>query len=500
MKYILYARKSSENKEKQALSISDQVSESERYASFNDIDIYQTLQEAKSAYKPNNRPVFNEMLSLLREGKADAILTWKPDRLCRNPEEGGKLLQMLQDGQIKEIRTATGDVYTQESDHLVLQIHFGMSNQYSRNLSQNVKRGLSHKAERGEYPKPAPIGYDSVGNPGQKRLAPNPQEAIFIKELFERASTGIHSLNKLRHWLNDTGLRTKHYGNKFSKFPVWYTLNNTMYYGEFSWNGQVYQGTYEPLINRGLFDKVQLALGNRSKPKRSIYGHWINGLIKCGGCGCSITTTVKKKYYPKTDRTAFYTYHHCTKKKEACLQAPVSATELQTQLERYLGSIRIDHEEFELGLKLFKAKHAKISSRNESQQQLINTQVELLTNKINRAIEMRADKELTKEEFLVHKNKIQKELNRAKKLQKDNHDTNDNWLSKCEEFLDNALYAHEVLSGTDEARKIKLIKDVGSNLLLDKKKLQFSFKKPYDVLLKPSASYNWLGNQDSNLD
>src|SRR3989344_8529879 len=207
--FIRYSRKSSEAKEKQALSIKDQNAEAEKYASRENLNVKYKIREARSAFKPHNRPEFDRMIDLIRSGKANAILTWKPDRLCRNPEEGGIVLQMLQDGILKEIRTSTGDVYTQDSDHLILQIHFGMANQYSRNLSQNVRRGLEHKCERGEYPRPAPIGYEGKGDRGQRNITLHSFEAPILKEMFELATTGNFSLAYLAEYAGKKGLKTK---------------------------------------------------------------------------------------------------------------------------------------------------------------------------------------------------------------------------------------------------------------------------------------------------
>src|SRR3989344_9147537 len=158
--YIRYTRKSSEPKEKQALSIEEQTAECEKLEARQELNVIYKLEESHSAFKPNNRPEFDKMVSLIESGKANAILTWKPDRLCRNPKEGGNLLQLLQDGILKEIRCADGDIYTQDSDHLILQIHFGMANQYSRNLSRNVKRGNYYRFHnKKKWIGPAKPGY-----------------------------------------------------------------------------------------------------------------------------------------------------------------------------------------------------------------------------------------------------------------------------------------------------------------------------------------------------
>ncbi len=303
-KYIEYARKSSESKEKQALSIRDQKSENTKYADIVGLNIIKHLQESRSAFKPHNRPEFDKMIELIKTSKANAILTWKPDRLCRNPEEGGMMIQMLQDGLLKEIRTSSGDIYTQDSDHLILQIHFGMANQFSRNLSQNVKRGLLYKCERGEYPRPAPIGYESYGLVGQRQMRPHPYESPLIIELFKLASTGGNSLSQLSEIMFQKGLRTKK-GKKVVKSHVHNILKCPTYFGYFWNNNELFEGkAYEPIISKTLYDQVQIALKSRSKPKVNVWKHAFNGLIICGDCGCQISTSVKDKYYKRTDRNA----------------------------------------------------------------------------------------------------------------------------------------------------------------------------------------------------
>lgn len=97
MKYILYARKSSEDKSKQILSLESQVSEMKKLASSLGLEIDKIYTESKSAKLPNNRPLFLEMVKLLENSSGDyGILCWKIDRLNRNPIDSGKIQWLLQ--------------------------------------------------------------------------------------------------------------------------------------------------------------------------------------------------------------------------------------------------------------------------------------------------------------------------------------------------------------------------------------------------------------------
>lgn len=88
MRYILYARKSTESEERQVLLIEAQISELKEFAAKEKLEIVASLCEAQTAKEPG-RTKFAEMLSFLQAGKADRIISWHPDRLARNSIDDG---------------------------------------------------------------------------------------------------------------------------------------------------------------------------------------------------------------------------------------------------------------------------------------------------------------------------------------------------------------------------------------------------------------------------
>lgn len=498
LRYVRYSRKSSEAKEKQVASINDQNLECEQYALKEGLNISHSLQESKSAYKPEKREVFNKMVELIKTGQADAILAWKPDRLSRNPQEGGMILQLLQDGILKEIRTPMGEIYNPNSDHLILQIHFGMANQYSRLLSQNVLRGLKHKVERGEYPGNFIFGYKMFGEKGKKNLVPNEFEAPLIKKSFELAKTGQYSLMHITTFLFSNGLTAKN-GKKICKESVRRILMNPTYYGYFKYKGQLYRGNYEPLITKALFDEVQDALKDRSKPQINVWDKVsYNGLVRCPNCHSAITTTVKIRYYKETDRTAKYVYLHCTRRKGPCKEYPVTIDDFEDKLLEKISKISIDKEVWELGVKLLKAKNKDELNKNHKQLDKYHMEYKSVQARISQIIEMRANNELTKDEFMIQKQLYLQEQARIEGLINDIKSSGQNWLELAEEFLDNAFYARSVMESDKIIEKRDLLMDVGENFYLQDKNPQFSFKKPYDVLLKPEYRHSGRDRRDSN--
>ena len=106
MKYILYARKSTEEDDRQVLSIEAQMHELKEFAAKEKLEIVASFCEAKTAKEPG-RIKFAEMLSLIERGKADGIISWHPDRLARNSVDGGKIIHFVDRGLIKSLKFPT---------------------------------------------------------------------------------------------------------------------------------------------------------------------------------------------------------------------------------------------------------------------------------------------------------------------------------------------------------------------------------------------------------
>src|SRR5258708_8169701 len=157
LKFFIYCRKSTEDEDRQMLSIDAQLSELNAIASRNGLVIVETFSERKSAKEPG-RAIFNDMLRRIEKGEANAILSWKLDRLARNFDDGGKIIGLLQRGVIQEIRTFEKS-YLPSDNVLMIAVELGMANQYVRDLSVKIRRGLREKAPRAIYFVNAPPGY-----------------------------------------------------------------------------------------------------------------------------------------------------------------------------------------------------------------------------------------------------------------------------------------------------------------------------------------------------
>lgn len=144
-KYFLYARKSTEDEERQVKSIEDQLTELRGFSKREKLTIIQTFIENKSAKKPG-RPVFNEMIQkLYRSEEPIGLLAWHPDRLARNSVDGGHIIYLIDIKKVASLKFPTFWFEPIPQGLFMLQVSFGQSKYYSDNLAENVSRGYVKK-------------------------------------------------------------------------------------------------------------------------------------------------------------------------------------------------------------------------------------------------------------------------------------------------------------------------------------------------------------------
>ena len=317
IKYFIYTRKSSESDEKQVQSIDDQMRVMKDLARDLDLNVVGIYSEARSAKEPHARPVFEELTAAIKAGKADGILTWKIDRLSRNPIDSATVQWLLQNGQIKSIQTV-GREYLPDDNAVIFSIESSMANQYIRDLSKNVKRGLKYKLEKGIAPKLAPIGYLNTKTEarGENYIIEDPERFKIIRKAWDLMLSGNYTgptiLDKLN---NDYGLRTRKTrrtgGKPLSRSGLYRMFSDPFYAGQFIYNGVLYHGKHKAMVTREEFDRVQDILGRPGKPRQNRHTYIYTGFLRCGECDGLISATHKEKMLKCTGERKSYTLYYC---------------------------------------------------------------------------------------------------------------------------------------------------------------------------------------------
>lgn len=350
VKYCLYARKSTEAEDRQALSIDSQIKEMMALAEKDGLEIVEVKKEAHSSKEVGQREVFNQMIKEIREGKYNGILTWAPDRLSRNAGDLGTIVDLMDQKLLLEIRTYGQKFTNNPNEKFLLMILGSQAKLENDNKAVNVKRGLRTRCEMGWRPGTAPTGYLNEKYVDRKcQVRVDPRRAPIIKQIFEKVAEEQWSGRKIYRWLVDIGFKTKN-GKYLSLANIYVLLRNTFYYGEFEYplgSGNWYAGKHVPIITKELFDKVQNSLNENYVPKTESKEFAFTKLIKCGCCGSGISADEKFKKL-KNGGTNRHVYYFCTKAKNVdCDNKAINETDLINELIELIDKVDLD----ELGIK-----------------------------------------------------------------------------------------------------------------------------------------------------
>lgn len=346
VKYVLYARKSTEQDEKQALSIDSQVKEMLQIAERENLEIVDIRREAHSAKDSGQRPVFKEILEDLRRERFNGIIVWHPDRLSRNAGDLGSLVDLMDQKLLVQIRTHGQTFTNNPSEKFLLMILCSQAKLENDNKSINVKRGLKTRVEMGLWPAPAPTGYLKEKRTDRKcECFIDPDRGHVIKQMFEKVAYEKWSGRKLYHWLKfDINFKTAGGNKNLSLGNIYRILESPFYYGVFEYplkSGNWYQGKHKALITKELYDEVQKQLKGSELKTRQEKEFAFTKLMKCGLCGSGICADEKYKKL-KNGTINSHIYYGCTKVRDKnCKCGYITETDLIKQLERLIDQVSI---------------------------------------------------------------------------------------------------------------------------------------------------------------
>jgi len=347
--YCLYARKSTESDELQALSIDSQIKEMVRIAERDGLEIIDIRRESHSAKDSGQRPIFVQLLKDIREGKFNGILTWAPDRLSRNAGDLGSVVDLMDQKLLVNIRTFSQTFSNSPSEKFMLMIMCSQAKLENDNKSENVKRGLRTRCEMGLRPGVAPVGYFNEKRLDRKcHVIIDPERAPVVKQIFEKVAHEQWTGRRIYHWLRHELKFTTKTGKFLSLGNIYLLLRASFYYGVFEYpegSGKWYTGVHAPIITKELYEKVQAQLIRKEINHSHEFG--FARLISCGLC--ESTMCASEKFKPlKNGDTHRYVYYGCSRGKDKqCKAGYIKEEEIITQLLQLIEDLDIS----ELGMK-----------------------------------------------------------------------------------------------------------------------------------------------------
>ena len=506
IKYFIYARKSSEGEDKQITSIPDQIEECLKLAQTYNLEVVDIIEESKSAKEPG-RKKFNEMMERIHKGEANGVIIWQLNRIARNPVDGGTFIWAVQKKQIRHVQ-AFGESYRSEDDLVMMYIKFGMSTQYSRDLSNNVNRGLIKKAMRGWCPYTViPLGYkhhhDGKLTVGGKEIIPD-KNFKHIKHLWKLFLTEKYSVSELKTIGDNLGI-TMRRRKRVSKAPsinTYYRIFKSEFYrGYFTWkdedgNPKRYKGKHTAMITLKEFQKVQTILNKGISSPTVHTKNAFTGIFTCGECHSPITIEIVNRAYCKHCRYRFsiknksacpkcktsiekkekFTflhkrYYRCTKKRGVCKQSYIGEPELDTQILKQCSRLTIDSRIYKWCLEQLQKSE---SNGNMGQiKRTLKKNLNLVTQKLKGYADMRALNDITSQEYNSYAEPFKKQAETLKDEIDNLESTFTYWKQEREQELNLAHNLVESYQKGDRMQKKQIVQKIGSNTTIKDKRAYF---------------------------
>ncbi len=511
--YNGYERRSSEDSEdKQVASIPSQHRELTDLQKKQGLNVRRYISESKSAHKIG-RIGFNELLDDIEKGKCNAILTFHPNRLCRNPFDAGRLIYLIDEGKLLEIRTPSSVCRNTPSDKFMLSLEFGMSKKDSDDKGIVVKRGLKTKLLAGWRPGNAPQGYlnDKGSEIGTRRIFTDPDRFPFIQQIFQLKLDGISVIKICKIAKDEWGFRTKQRkimgGKPLSKSMIYYILTNPFYAGKYEYplgSGDWYDGKHEKAISWEVFEKIQIMLGNKGfKAKAHTKEFSYTGLIQCGECRGLVTAEEKNQVICSECKVKFsltqknnslcpgckilienmskpkllhYVYYHCTKRKNPnCTQKSIELTKLEEQVAEQVNQIEINDTFMEWAINEINQENDKDQDFQVNKSESLNNAHDNCRQRIANLLRLKISPNntngemLSDEKFQVENKTLETEL---KSLDDQIAKLDEYTVKRSQEIADKfdfAVQAKERFATGGLTEKRKVLTDLGSNLSLKDK-------------------------------
>ena len=480
IKYFLYIRKSTDDDKHQVLSLPAQVSELHNLAKRDSLHIYEVVEESMTAKKPG-RPLFNAMLDRIERGEAQGIIVWDVDRLYRNPIDEGRTRWLLQRGVIVSIRTPSRE-YAPRDAGLLMAVESGRAVEHILSMARNLQRTYDEKLRRGQWPGQKTAGY--VFDDRIKNIVPHPNRAKAVRELFEEFAKGRLGLASGADFIFERGITTKN-GTPLSKSEMRRLLTNRLYMGVMVWKGEAYEGKFTPIVTAELFQAVQKVIKVKSKPRKVRHGHNFPfcGTFRCS-CGAMITAQWAKGH------GGLYRYCRCSRKALVkCYEPYVREEHLAAQCLDMLRPFALLPEEAAEVRAVLEAEAAKERDTQSAAFEKAMNDLRPIEEKLRKLTRCLLDDVIDEDSYRAAKEELVLEKTLLKQERQRLNKTGENmWVEPARKLVNTLETLGKAETATNFPEISGIVQLIGTNRLISRKTVSFSFSEDYDFVPSLLAS------------
>ena len=266
-----------------------------------------------------NRPELQKMLAYLKEdGEIDYVIVHKLDRLARNRADDVEINRAFEEAGVRLVSTSENIDQT-PGGMLLHGIMSSIAEFYSRNLANEVIKGMGEKARNGGTLGKAPLGYINVRARDEngrevRTVELDQQRAPLLRLAFTEYATGNWTVSQLAKHLAGLGLDVPATPSKparpITKGRLHTLLRHPYYKGVVQFQGVEYAGKHEPLVDEETWQAVQAVLGShRSGERERMHNHFLKSTVVCGQCGSRLLVQ-----NTKNGKGVLYPYFICARR------------------------------------------------------------------------------------------------------------------------------------------------------------------------------------------
>ena len=462
-----YIRVSTTRQGELGVSLDQQKAAIQAYAERSGLDLVRWFEEQETASR-RGRPIFGQMLKLLKSGRAAGVVIHKIDRSARNLRDWADLGELIDQGIAVHFANEALDLNSR-GGRLAADIQAIVAADFIRNLREETKKGFYGRLKQGLLPRPAPVGYLNCGK--GKPKAVDAEKAPYVRTAFELYASGRFSLKALTEEMYALGLRGNK-GRRVSINGMSKILNNPFYTGVIviKKTNETYAGVHEPIITQSLFSRVQNILHGKTNRKVIKHDMLFRRMFRCERC----------KFHLVGERQKGITYYRCHT--SGCPTGFTRESKLEQAIVRQLKKLEYTQDE----KNHFRGRVVGLRENWSSQQRQaigsLQLELKLLDERLNKLTDAYLDRMIDKDSFERRKTTLLSERrsteDRLAELQRNPLMITD----RLECFLEHAgnAYLTYRLGTLDEKRE--LINMLTSNRCVNGKSVKIMLDLPFSMV------------------
>ena len=301
-----------------------------------------------------NRPELQKMLAYLKEdGGIDYVIVHKLDRLARNRADDVEINRAFEEAGVRLISTSENIDQT-PGGMLLHGIMSSIAEFYSRNLANEVMKGMGEKARNGGTLGKAPLGYVNVRGRDEhgreiRTVELDQQRAPLLRLAFTEYATGNWTVSQLAKHVAGLGLDVPATPSKparpITKGRLHTLLRHPYYKGVVQFQGVEYAGAHEALVDEETWQAVLDS--HRSGERERLHNHLLKSTVVCGRCGSRLLVQ-----HTKNGKGVLYPYFICARRQRLhdCSFKAVLIDVVEAQVQevyRQLHVSEVDRQEIE---------------------------------------------------------------------------------------------------------------------------------------------------------